>query len=60
MSTRPFVVIDNLERAAEHKFRAKEQELRDKLADTEKKLRANKPKTSSKRYQERSIKKTKS
>jgi len=40
MSTRPFVVIDNLERAAEHKFRAKEQELRDKLADTEKKLRA--------------------
>ncbi|MEC7570912.1 MAG: ABC transporter, partial [Pseudomonadota bacterium] len=40
MSTRPCVVIDNLERAAEHKFRAKEQELRDKLADTEKKLRA--------------------
>jgi ABC-type uncharacterized transport system involved in gliding motility auxiliary subunit len=37
---RPFEVVRDMERAAEHQFRAKEQELRAKIDETEKKIRA--------------------
>jgi ABC-type uncharacterized transport system involved in gliding motility auxiliary subunit len=40
LTDRPFEVVRDMERAAEHQFRAKEQELRAKIDDTEKKIRA--------------------
>jgi ABC-type uncharacterized transport system involved in gliding motility auxiliary subunit len=37
-SARPFTVVQNIQRGAEQRFRAKERELTEKLRDTEKKL----------------------
>jgi ABC-type uncharacterized transport system involved in gliding motility auxiliary subunit len=40
LTDRPFEVVRDMERAAEDKFRAKEEELKTKLDDTEKKIRS--------------------